>query len=301
LTLVWDYRTGDVINAETGEVVDRIYVASPTDGVERKVELRERIHCSALTRFRFRVTDPIALQLRKLGLNRGAASTPILRGNENKLYRAYKLVIGYLSQIKVLSRSDYDLLEKVVRDAAEASKYCRVKEKELVVAATAIVTAARVMGIHVDAVKVSKDLGINPNEVLHALRKLSVKYRVSRYGLVISELRKVASALGEPSISYIAEVLLSKLGTLAKPVKSVAAGLTYVAALLGGKEGITQERIANAEGISTMTVRQAYQYIVKRLGIRIERTKAFVIQRIYLPSGICDELHGMLANYVECR
>ena len=301
MTLVWDYRTGDVINAETGEVIDRIYVASPTDGFERgDLELRERIHCSALTRFRFRVTDPTALQLRKLGLGR-SANNSLLKGNENRLYRAYKIVVGYLSQLKRLSRNDYDVIEGVVRDAAEASKYCRVKEKELVIAAAAIVMAARLSGIHVDAVKVSKDLGINPNEVLHALRKLSVKYRVSRYGLVISELRKVASALGEPSISYIAEVLLSKLGTLAKPVKSVAAGLTYVAALLGGKEGITQERIANAEGISTMTVRQAYQYIVKRLGIRIERIKAFVIQRITVPREVCEGLRGKLAKYVECR
>ena len=301
MTLVWDYRTGDVINAETGEVVDRIYVASPTDGVERKVELRERVHCSALTRFRFRVTDPTALQLRKLGLNRGAASTPILRGNENKLYRAYKLVIAYLSQLKRLSRNDYDVIEGVVRDAAEASKYCRVKEKELVVAAASIVVSARVMGIHVDAVKVSKDLGINPNDVLHALRKLSVKYRVSRYGLIVNEVRKIANTLGEPSLAYIAEVLLSKLGTLAKPVKSVAAGLTYVAALLGGKEGITQDRVADIEGISTMTVRQAYQYIVKRLGIKIVRTKAFVIQRITVPREVCEGLRGKLAKYVECR
>jgi len=124
---------------------------------------------------------------------------------------------------------------------------------------------------------------------------------VSRYGLIVNEVRKIANTLGEPSLAYIAEVLLSKLGTLAKPVKSIVGGLVYVAALLSGKEGITQDRVADIEGISTMTVRQAYQYIVKRLGIRIERTKAFVIQRITVPREVCEGLRGKLAKYVECR
>ena len=297
MTLVWDYRTGDVINAETGEVVDRIYVASPTDGVERKVELRERVHCSALTRFRFRVTDPTALQLRKLGRVKGTPS--LLRGNEDKLYRAYRLVINYLSQLKNLSRNDYDIIEKVVRDAAEASRYAR--HKELVIAATAIVMSARLLGMYVNVLDVAKDLSINPDEVLSTLRKLSVKYKVSRYALIVNEVRKIANTLGEPSLAYIAEVLLGRLDTLpSKPARSIAAGLVYTAALLRGKE-VTQDRIADITGISTMSVRQAYQYIVKKLNIKLERSKAFVLQRVYLPSDICDELHGMLANYVMCR
>lgn len=48
MVLVWDYKNGVVVDDETGEVVDQIYVASPVDGF--RGEYLDRLHYSVFLR-----------------------------------------------------------------------------------------------------------------------------------------------------------------------------------------------------------------------------------------------------------
>ena len=59
--LVWDYFTGDVIDAETGEVVDRIYVASPQrwSGPDVRVRREAPVRLSEETRAWLRLTGRV--------------------------------------------------------------------------------------------------------------------------------------------------------------------------------------------------------------------------------------------------
>jgi len=311
LSLVWDYKNGFVVDAETGEVVDTIYVASPVDGLEGD-EREEREHYALLKQARFEAVDVVAEQIRKLKLTPTWRETYAYmklhsddRKSEKKLLEVFRLALAFLTKFRSISEAEKDLVERIARDAFSLCSGCRVKLRA-VAFATAYV-AGKLLKVALPRNDMAKFFGLGAVDVDRALwlaRELSVKYKCDRVGVVVSEIEKAASELGYPELGAVAKVLLSRCRDVlsGKSSKSMAAALLYIASTLLDKP-VYVPRIARAVGVSDHNTRLLAKAIANHLGVEIKRSRAGAVASIAAPAELCREIEKIakLAIYVKCR
>ena len=311
MSLVWDYKNGFVVDAETGEVVDTIYVASPVDGLEGD-EREEREHYALLKQARFEAVDVVAEQIRKLKLTPTWRETYAYmklhsddRKSEKKLLEVFRLALAFLTKFRSISEAEKDLVERIARDAFSLCTGCRVKLHAVAFATSYV--AGKLLKIALPRNDMAKFFGLGAVDVDRALwlaRELSAKYKCDRVGVVVSEIEKAASELGYPELGAVAKVLLSRCRDVlsGKSSKSMAAALLYIASTLLDKP-VYVPRIARAVGVSDHNTRLLAKAIANHLGVEIKRSRAGAVASIAAPAELCREIEKIakLAIYVKCR
>ena len=308
--LVWDYKSGSVIDAETGEVVDTIYAASKYDGLRGR-ELADRVHYSPLSGYRFEATDEVAEQIKQLKLSPTWRETYAYlklqsadsRKNEKGLLDVYTLSMNVLSRLVGVVKAA-DLVERVVRDAYGVDPAA----KKCVLAAAAVYTVARVLGAPVDMYDVGRELGLDTVSIGRAARiaiRLSGKYKCDRVEVVSRLIDRASSELKHPQLSVAAKALLRRCADVlsGKTSKAVAGGLLYLSSILINA-GVHASAVSRAVGGSEVATCSTARKIAKRLGIEVRRSPAYVVTSVTAPQEICRELESVdikLADYVTCR
>ena len=187
--LIWDFRTGDVIDAESGVVVDRIYL--PPQQHSDGEDLRRNLKLGAAVRFS-RETKLFLRLLRKKSRQRKLRGC-VVDGEALERFAATG------RQVKVLVRPlPRELPESVKRIIEEVlPKYPRLGSRTLRgKVAIAYVLERLARGLPVDAAKIAEDCGTAKATVYRLAKELK---QVPYLSALLDEVRKV---LGVEKVVY---------------------------------------------------------------------------------------------------
>jgi transcription initiation factor TFIIIB Brf1 subunit/transcription initiation factor TFIIB len=265
--LVWDYKTGTIIDAETGEIVGEILYTDAVMGF-RDIDKEEGFEHYAVLRQRVWLTDD------------------------------QKRVWGKAWRYIVTSGLDVDpyLLARVVKHVFGANS----KAPTAVKVAVAVVVALRMSGKPADVRGICRDLELEPKrcdkvfEVIRVMFKEGIAIPAeNRYAKIL----KMVEQFPDKEVVAVAQRLLRHAKIDGKPSASIASTLIYIAGLLIDKN-ITMKSIAELYKVSDASIRNNKEKI---LPITIKLSKANVVEAIYIPKKICKDLEDFtLSPKVVC-
>jgi hypothetical protein len=161
--LVYDYERGVVVNAETGEVVDEIYVASPVDGVGRSsvLEYTDRVHYAA---FFERLPED--------------------------LWFAFQHALHFLKS-RGISSIDSSALARAVRFAWRELCWRQLErpEKQRTAGAVASWVYMRLLGLYASAEELCRDFGLSRKACINAkkaIRNATAVFKADRRKVIAS-------------------------------------------------------------------------------------------------------------------
>lgn len=264
--LVWDYKNGFIVNSETGEVVDQIYVLSETSGFSVR---------GADKYFEFSHFYP--LLGKPVQLSRG-------------LRRVYGKARGFIESLG--ARVDPLLLIRIILAAHEHSRYVN----DLLPAVAHIYL--KMCGKFIDVSEICKQFNIDDGTCGRAgniVFKLSAIYKSDRKSTVAQLISKYSS----PLAASVAMVLLprAKIGGISS--KCAAASLVWLASQAVGEEA-SQKSVANFYGVHPSRIPAGVRKIFNN--VNIEKSRAGVVTRIVLPRRLCEEISKIaeLSAKVAC-
>jgi transcription initiation factor TFIIIB Brf1 subunit/transcription initiation factor TFIIB len=269
IELVWDYKNGYIIDADSGEVVGEIMVADPTMSFENELE------------------DELKFNHYKV-LRQYVDLTPNQRRTWGKAW-LYIKSRGY--------NVDPYILAKIVKQIYESKRKASPKTKT----ASATILALRISGYSINIEQICRELELDEKEcnqvydVLREMRKDGVPIPTeNRYAKILN----LVNQFPDKEVTTVAQKLLKYAKIDGKPSTSVASTLIYVASLLLGKD-ITMKRVAEFYNVSEVSIRNNYKG--KVLPISVTQTRAGVVTEIRIPSSICRELEDFrLSPKVIC-
>ena len=268
-SLVWDYRNGYVIDADSGEVIGEIMVADRSMSFENDLEDEERfVHYKVLRSY-------IDLTIHQ-------------RHTWGKVW-------------SYLRSRNYDvdpvLLAKIVKQIYKSKRSASPDVK--VVSAT--ILSLRMSGYNVDIKQVCQEFELNEeecNQVYEVLREvfkdgMSIPAE-NRYTKILS----LIDQYPDKEVTSLAVRLLKYAKIDGKSSASVASTLIYIAGLLIDKN-ITMKSVAEFYKVSEASIRNNYKG--RLLPITVRLTNANVAEVIYVPKKICRDLEDFkLSSKVIC-
>jgi transcription initiation factor TFIIIB Brf1 subunit/transcription initiation factor TFIIB len=267
--LVWDYKSGTIIDATSGEVVGEILYADSTMGFRNLDKEEESFEHYGVLRQRIRLTS-----------------------NQKRVWGEAWMHI-------VTSGLDVDpyLLARVVRRVFSASN----KAPTAVKVAVAVVVALRMSGKPADVREVCRDLELEEKcDMVYAVIMEMFREGVTipaenRYAKVL----KMIEQFPDREVAMVAQRLLKYAKIDGKASTSVASTLVYIAGLLLGKQGATMQRAAQFYSVSKASIRNNYRRI---LPITVVQNKAKLVSEIRVPKKMCRELEEFqLSPKVVCE
>jgi len=266
--LVWDYKTGAIIDAETGEIVGEILYTDAVMGF-RDIDKEEGFEHYAVLRQRVWLTDD------------------------------QKRVWGKAWRYIVTSGLDVDpyLLARVVKHVFGANS----KAPTAVKVAVAVVVALRMSGKPADVRGICRDLELEPKrcdkvfEVIRVMFKEGIAIPAeNRYAKIL----KMVEQFPDKEVVAVAQRLLRHAKIDGKTSASVASTLVYISGLLLDKQGTTMQRVAQFYGVSDASIRNNYRRI---LPITVVQNEAKLVSEIRVPKKVCRELKEFqLSQKVVC-
>ena len=267
--LVWDYKNGYIIDADSGEVVGEIMVADPTMSFENELE------------------DELKFNHYKV-LRQYVDLTPNQRRTWGKAW-LYIKSRGY----------DVDpyILAKIVKQIYESKRNASPKTKTV----SATILALRISGYSINIEQICRELEVDEKECNQVYNVLREVYKdgvpiptENRYAKILN----LVNQFPDKEVTTVAQKLLKYAKIDGKPSTSVASTLIYIAGLLLGKD-ITMKRVAEFYNVSEISIRNNYKG--KVLPITVTQTRAGVVTEIRIPSSICRELEDFrLSPKVIC-
>jgi hypothetical protein len=252
--LVWDWKNGFVINASTGEVVDQIYVLSEASGfnVRDFDKLCEFEHYYPL------LGKPV----------------PLSKG----LRRVYGKAKEFIESLGI--HVDPLLLIRIIRTACEYSRYVDV----LLPAVTHIYL--RISGKFMDISEICKQFKIDDDTCSHASNltlKLTAVFKSDRKATITQLISKYSN----PTVTSIALILLKHAKIDGISSKIIAASLVWLSSQIVGEEAY-QKTVAKLYNVHPFYVPVGVTKMFSN--IIIEKSKAGVVMKIYLPKKLCEEI-----------
>jgi len=279
MELIYDYKNGYVIDGETGEVVDEIYVADPADGF-RKSSLEsygERIHYAKM------ISIPDDRRAREI-------------------YIYCRKILSTLNITAVNS----DALNKIIRSVLDI--YRRYFSNIYVDAVAAAAAYLYMKSVYEKIIPV-EDLCIYISNCKHAkflILRASESIKIDRYNIVAMEILSFSSKT-KPEVISTAMALLRHARIDGKKARTAAAVILYIASILLDKDGrdISQNMIAEHFNISTNSLH--YRSLEKYIeGLKIYRysitAPGGAVEKVEIPSHICRDIERIakLSNKVVC-
>ena len=257
--LVWDWKNGFVVNASTGEVVDQIYVLSESSGfnVRGFDKLYEFEHYYPL------LGKPV----------------PLSKGPR----RVYGKAKEFIESLGI--HVDPLLLIRIVLSAREHSKYVN----DLLPAVTHIYL--RLSGKFMGVSEICKHFNIDSDSCNHAnniVLKLSTMFKYDRKSVIAQLIDKYSNH----AVITVAKILLSHARIDGISSKCVAASLVWLSSQIVGEEA-SQKSVAKLYNVHPFYMPINIQKIFDC--IRIEKSKAGVVMKIYLPKKLCEEISKIAA------
>jgi len=268
--LVWDYKNGYIIDADSGEVVGEIMVADPTMSFENELE------------------DELKFNHYEI-LRQYVDLTPNQRRTWGKAW-LYIKSHGY----------DVDpyILAKIVKQIYESKRSASPKTKTV----SATILALRISGYSTNIEQICRELELDEEEcrqvydVLREVYKDGVPIPTENRYIKISSL---IQRFPDKEVATVAQKLLKYAKIDGKPSTSVASTLIYVASLLLSKPDITMKRVAEFYNVNEVSIRNNYRG--KVLPISVTQTRAGVVTEIRIPNKICRDLENFrLSPKVVC-
>ena len=267
--LVWDYKTGTIIDAETGEVVGEILYADAVMGFRSLGKEEEDFEHYAVLRQRVWLTS----------------------SQRSVWGKAWMYIVSREPGV------DPYLLARVVRHVFGANS----KAPTAVKVAVAIVVALRMSGKPADIREVCRDLELeNKCDMVYAVIREMFKEGITipsenRYAKIL----KMVELFPDREVAAVAQRLLKYAKIDGRASASVASTLVYIAGLLLGRQGTSMQRVAQFYGVSDASIRNNYRRI---LPITVVQNKAKLVSEIRVPKKVCRELKEFqLSQKVVCE
>jgi transcription initiation factor TFIIIB Brf1 subunit/transcription initiation factor TFIIB len=267
--LVWDYKSGTIIDADSGEVVGEILCTDTVMGFRNLGKEEESFEHYAVLRQRIWLTS-----------------------NQRSVWgKAWMYIVPREPD------ADPYLLASIVRHVFGANSRVPTAVK----VAVAIVVALRMSGKPADVREICRDLELeNKCDMVYAVIRELFKEGIAipsenRYAKVL----KMIERFPDREVAMVAQRLLRYAKIDGKASASVASTLVYIAGLLLGKQGTTMQRVAEFYNVSEASIRNNYRRI---LPITVVRGKAMVVSEIRVPKKMCRELKEFqLSQKVVCE
>ena len=284
--LVFDEKTGFLIDSATGLVVDSTYAVSPTDGFRLlDKNIVDAIHYDVLDE----VLKPFA---------------------PSDIRTAVAMVAVRLADALQLSL-DYQSILRAVSTVYSVSRFIRLPRKRSVkiasLAIASVYLCCRLANRVVDPYRLVNVLGLEKDDAEKAVRKAMKLARLALAQLrnvnnfVVDHRKEVAMLIHQwpdPDVRRAALVLLKHANVGSRTAKSAAAALVYAASLIIGKCA-TRKEVANFYGINEQNLTASR---LRSLGIHVIRTP-FSLEAIVVPKQVCEELKKMelqISSLVKC-
>jgi transcription initiation factor TFIIIB Brf1 subunit/transcription initiation factor TFIIB len=268
--LVWDYKTGAIIDADSGEVVGEILYADSTMGFRSLGKEEEDFEHYAVLRQRVWLTS-----------------------NQRSVWgKAWMYIVSRDPD------ADPYLLARVVRHVFSANS----KAPTAVKVAVAVAVALRMSGKPADIRgEICRDLELeNKCDMVYAVIREMFKEGIAipsenRYTKVL----KMIDQFSDRDVVAVANRLLKYAKMDGKASATVASTLVYIAGLLLGKQDTTMRRVAEFYNVSEASIRNNYRRI---LPITVVQNKAKLVSEIRVPKKMCRELKEFqLTQKVVCE
>ncbi len=280
--LIFNQERGEVVCADTGEVVDEDKVSlGPDWRAYTPDEWSRRAHASVVThtvhdsglsteidlsirRYRETVKNrKLALLQRKIRVNRG----------ERKIVEA----LTYLNQIC----SHFNLPDQVKETAAMILKrifstlHPKVNRLQ-VLAAVSIVLAARKHGVPIRIREVVARFNIDEEEYWKLISEINFKVDLSEFKAYIDPRKFLPQIISNLGLSQQAYMLAAKLIdvlkrnglTEGKDPAGIAAASVYIASIILDEKR-TQKQVAQAANVTEVTIRNRYRDILDKVTITV--------------------------------
>jgi len=284
-----DPVTGELVDPETGEVIEshpiamgpewRAYTAHEWMQRSRAGSIRMfSVHDSGLhTRID---VAPAIVEARKFNRTSLAAKAIKLRklNREVREDKSDRKLVTLLSLIWNICRH-YNLGDEVIETAGQIArkllKAANISWVDMEEAALAcMIAACRVHGVPIIARRIMRERGADRRKVWNLLitihTRLNIKPRIAdprQYMPGFCE-RLGLSARVQMLASTIIDAMKRRGMTDGKDPAGLAAAAIYVASILLNEKR-TQDEIANATGVTTVTIRNRYRDIVEKLTIEV--------------------------------
>jgi hypothetical protein len=264
--LVWDYRNGYVVNAQTGEVVDQIYVHDEVAGFN----VRDTGKYFEFSHFYPLLGRPV----------------PLSRG----LRRVYGKAKEFIESLGV--HVDPLLLIRIILTAHEHSRYIN----DLLPAVIHIYL--RLSGKFIEVSEICKHFNIDSDSCNHAnniVLKLSAMFKYDRKTTIVQLIDKYSNSV----VATVAKILLSQAKIDGISSKIIAASLIWLSSQIVGEEAY-QKTVAKLYNVHPFYVPVGVTKMFS--DIVIEKSKAGVVMKIYLPKKLCEEISKIatLSPKVTC-
>ena len=266
---VWDYRTGDIIDPETGEVVGKIYTY---DGYRVKDEKRRTSDEHYIIRDH-EVVNLIYKYMRKYGHTRQLFA------------KKFTLHLDCLALAEKLglysSRAKRRILAEQIAEIIFKAKYLPSKKRTedyWPTVAAIVFTAARILKIFVSEKLVCKKLGINYKKVLEAMKKKIAPYiqvpprKISSRNeakILILNNSEIPSEVKRRAVEIIDKAQISASPrVLAAAAIDLARTLFYIETLNEKYlTMLTQQEVAKHYGTTDVSLRVCRKKLAEELGI----------------------------------
>jgi hypothetical protein len=270
--LVWDWEHGFVINADTGEVVDQIYVASYIDGFDKRStsDLVDRVHYA-----KFREMS-IKLSSGERGVYRDVAS--YLRMNGIELDHGEQLLLARVvkSMCSSTNGSSY-------RSVAVAIAYTFLKMKRVF---RSLESICRDMDVkYSDCTKASR----------FVLRLSTVVGKISR----VKHIASIVESYPDRAVSRVAQILMNSVDPDDIPYASprVLAGVfLYLANIIVSGNYVPlygENGLAKKIGVAPQSVSRVAKKLTQVMGIDIARDQMGTVVRMKISSKLCREIEKL--------
>ncbi len=283
LNIVFDKERGELICADTGEVLSEHWIElGPDWRAYSGEEWMKRAHVGALTHtvhdsglvteidttvrsYRNKVKYTKLRQLqRKIRIDK----------SEKRLVEA----LTYMNQLCAILGMPDNVKETaglIVKHIFSSLNPRHSKIKVYVVAA--IIYAAKIHGIPIRAKELLPKLGISEDEYWRAISDLNFKVRLPNIKVYLDPrafLPSIISNLGlSQKVYLLASMMIDAMKrrgyTEGKDPAGIAAAAVYVASIISNEKR-TQKTIAKAANVTEVTIRNRYRDIVDKLYIEVE-------------------------------
>jgi len=270
--LVWDWEHGFVVDADTGEVVDQIYVASYIDGFDKRStsDLVDRIHYA-----KFREM-PVKLSFGEKGVYRAVAN--YLRTNGVELDYGEQLLLARVvkSMCSSTNGSSY-------RSVAVAVAYTFLKMRNVFRSLESICRDMDAM--YSDCVKASR----------FVLKLSSIMGKVSR----VKRIASIVESYPDRAVSRVAQILMNSVDPDDIPYASprvLAGAFLYLASIIvsGNYSPLYGENgLAKKIGVAPQSVSRVAKKLTQVMGIDIARDQMNTVVRMKISSKLCREIEKL--------
>lgn len=287
--VVWDRRSGAVIDASTGIVIDEVVVSERRRYFDEE-ELRERVYDAPLPRLRFRAIDPVAQQARELGFVHVHPEVPSL---EKTALTVYNVALNAVREFGL--GVDSDTVERVVRTALRVlteDGFCSAQSCVSRALLPVVLWALSAIA-HYPLCKKLREACRHRGRFGASLAAARVLERLGKrrdpVEAAATWLERICSELGVMRLLPLARWIL--LRTMeGSPPRLAAAASVYVASLLSGA-GVTYADLARVVGAAEATVSKWSNKALSRLGCDVVRSGA--AWTVYCPEDVCREAKGL--------